>query len=50
MRNVEEQMEIKLQKLHIQRKMWRGHNINALFWSFYCVNDGKYVEGGVLKS
>jgi hypothetical protein len=50
MRNVEEQMEIKLQQLHIERKMWRGHNRNAFFWSFNCVNDGKDVEGGVLKS
>jgi hypothetical protein len=40
MRNVEEQMEIKLQELHIQRKMWRGHNINAFCWSFYCVKRG----------
>jgi hypothetical protein len=49
-RNLEEQMEIKLQQLHIQRKMWRGHNRNAFCLSFDCVNDGKNVEGGVLKS
>jgi len=43
-------MEIKLQQLHVQRKMWKGHNRNALCWSFYCVNGGKDVERGVFKS
>ncbi len=26
------------------RKEWRGHNINALCWSFYCVNDNKEIN------
>jgi hypothetical protein len=39
-----EQNKIKLQKLHVQRKIWRGHNRNSLCWAFYCVNDGKKVE------
>lgn len=38
-------MEIKLKKLHVQKKMWRDHNRNVLCWSFYDVNDGKDVEG-----
>jgi hypothetical protein len=37
-------MKKKLQKLHVQRKFWRGHNRNSLCWAFYCVNDGKEVE------
>jgi hypothetical protein len=37
-------MKIKFQKLHVQRKFWKVHNINALCWAFYCVNDGKKVE------
>jgi len=42
-------MEIKLKKNHVQRKMWRDHNINALCWYFYYVNDGKDVEGKSLQ-
>ncbi len=38
-------MEKKLKKLHVQRKMWRDHNRNALCWSFQYVDDGKDVEG-----
>jgi hypothetical protein len=37
-------MKINLQKLHVQRRIWRVHNINALCWAFYCVNDGKKFE------
>jgi hypothetical protein len=33
-----------LQKLHIQRKMCKGHNKNVLCWAFYCVTDAKKVE------
>jgi len=33
-----------LQKLHVQRKFWRGHNRNSLCWAFYFVNDGEKVE------
>ncbi len=33
-----------LQELHIQKKMWGGHNKNVLCWAFYCVSDGKEVE------
>ncbi len=46
-RNVEEQMEIKLQQLHIQRKMWRGHNIHAFCWSFLRAIANVFVKGGV---
>ncbi len=37
-------MKKKLQKLHVQRIFWKGHNKNYLCWAFYCVNDGKEVE------
>jgi hypothetical protein len=33
-----------LKKLHAQRTFWRRHNINALCWAFYCVNDNKKVN------
>jgi predicted phage tail protein len=39
-----EENEEKLQKLHVQRKNWRGHNMDSLCWAIYCVNDGKKVE------
>jgi hypothetical protein len=37
-------MKKNLQKLHVQRNFWKGHNRNSLCWAFYCVNDGKEVE------
>ncbi len=37
-------MKNNLQKLHVQRNFWRGHNNNFLCQAFYCVNDGKEVE------
>jgi hypothetical protein len=43
-KNGEQIMKKKLQRLHVQRKIWRGHNRNYLCWAFYCVNDGKEVE------
>ncbi len=36
-----------LQTLHNQRKIWKGHNKNAICWAFYCVNDDKEL---ILKS
>jgi hypothetical protein len=42
--NGEQIMNKNSQKLHVQRKYWRRHNINSLCWPFYCVNDGKKVE------
>jgi hypothetical protein len=36
--------QIMKKRLHVQRKIWRGHNINSLCWAFYCVNYGKEVE------
>jgi hypothetical protein len=27
--------------LHIQRKIWKGHTRNAIWWAFYCANDVK---------
>jgi hypothetical protein len=31
-------------KLHAQRTFWRGNNINALCWAFYCGNDDKEMN------
>jgi hypothetical protein len=42
--NEEKLMKKSLQKLHVQRKHWRGHIINFLCWAFYCVNHGKEIE------
>jgi len=42
--NGEQIMKKNLQKLHVQRKIWKGHNKNYLCWAFYCVNDGEKVE------
>jgi hypothetical protein len=43
-KNGKQIMKQNLQKLHVQRKFWRGHNRNSLCWAFYCVNDGKKIE------
>jgi hypothetical protein len=37
-------MKKKIQTLHIQRKIWRGHNKKSICWDFYCVNDDKEVH------
>jgi hypothetical protein len=37
-------------KLHAQRTFWRGNNINALCWAFYCVNDNKEVNVTTLET
>jgi hypothetical protein len=31
--------------LHAQIIFWKPHNICALCWAFYCVNDNKEVNG-----
>jgi hypothetical protein len=36
--------ENNLKKLHVQKIFWRGNNINALCWAFYCVNDNNEVN------
>jgi hypothetical protein len=43
-KNGKQIMKQNLQKLHVQRKFWKGHNRNYLCWAFYYVNDGKEVE------
>ncbi len=45
-KNGEQIMKKILQKLYVQRNFWRGHNMNSLCWTFYCVHDGKKVEIG----
>jgi hypothetical protein len=37
-------MEIIFEILHTQRKIWRGHNRNAICWTFYYVNDDKELD------
>jgi hypothetical protein len=34
--NETNEMQTKLQKLHVQKKIWKGHNQNAICWVF-CV-------------
>jgi len=48
--NGERIMKKNLQKLHTQRKCWRGRNKNSLCWAFYCVNDWREVEVASIKS
>jgi hypothetical protein len=38
-------MKINLQKLHAQRKKWKGHERNALCWAFHIVNDINIIDG-----
>jgi hypothetical protein len=33
----------------LQREKWRGHNRNALCWSFYIVNDNNIIDGSKLQ-
>ncbi len=35
--------------LHVHKRTWKGHNRNTLCWAFYCVNDGKDIDGLVFK-
>jgi hypothetical protein len=39
-RHERKEMEINLQKLHVQRKIWKDHNRNAML-DFFCINDDK---------
>jgi len=34
-----------LQKLHLQREKWKGHDRNAMCWSFFIVNDNNIIDG-----
>jgi hypothetical protein len=45
-----EMNENNLKKLHAQRAFWRGNNINALCWAFYCVNDNKEINVTTLQT
>jgi hypothetical protein len=33
-----------LQKLHLQKEKERGHDRNALYWSFFIVNDNNIID------
>ncbi len=37
-------MKENLQKLYVQIIFWKSHNIIALCWAFYWVNDNKDVD------
>jgi hypothetical protein len=40
------EMEENLQTFHVQRKIWRKHNMNAIYWAFHCVHDDKKIDPG----
>jgi hypothetical protein len=42
--NERNEMERNLQTLHVQRKIWKGYNRNAICWAFYFVNENKDVD------
>ncbi len=37
-------MEKNFQTFHVQRKIWKKHNMNAIYWAFYYVNDDKKID------
>jgi hypothetical protein len=39
-------IQTNFQKLHAQRKTWKGHNWNSICWVYYSVNDDKDVKRG----
>ncbi len=43
--NEEKKTKENLQKLHLQREKRKGHDRNALYWSFFIVNDNNIVDG-----
>jgi hypothetical protein len=43
-KNEMEITKLQLEEFMNQRKKWRGHNINALCWLFYCANDNKKID------
>ncbi len=49
-KNGEEIMKKNLQKLHVQRKIWKGHNKLFSCWAFYCVNARKRLKLDLIKS
>jgi hypothetical protein len=34
-----------LENLHVQRKKWKGNNVNVLCWGFFYANDSKDADG-----
>jgi hypothetical protein len=42
--NENNEMEMNLETLHAERKIWRDHNRNAICWAFHCVNDDREVH------
>jgi hypothetical protein len=45
--SIHENMQINLEKLHAQKIFWKFHNIFALCWFSYYVNDNKEMDGKV---
>jgi len=37
-------MKNDFKKLYVQKNMWKNHNINAIYWAFYCINDNQKVN------
>jgi hypothetical protein len=42
--NERNEMEKNLRTMHVQRKIWKGYNRNAICWAFYFVNENKKVD------
>jgi hypothetical protein len=42
--NERNEMEENFQTFHVQRKIWKKHNTNAIYWAFYCVNDDQKID------
>ncbi len=42
--NERNEMEKNLQTLHVQRKIGKGYNRNAICWAFYFINENKKVD------
>jgi hypothetical protein len=41
----EQKIKANLQNFYLQREKWKGHDRNALCWSFFIVNDNNIVDG-----
>lgn len=40
-----EEENLNLEKLNVQRNKWKGNNLNVLCWGFFYANDSKDVDG-----
>jgi hypothetical protein len=40
-----EEENLNLEKLNVQRNKWKGNNLNVLCWGFFYANDSKDTDG-----